>query len=171
MNYLKQESERLTYRALTENDIDSWTEFFENNDRLIFLGIDLTRDSKTIATEWIMKQLERYRNQGLGHLAVIEKSTGDFIGMGGILPRELNEKAEYEIAYSLKPKYWNKGYGTEVARQMKYFGQQNKIATSFISIIDKNNFASINVAKKNNMIVVAETEFLGMNVYIYGDAK
>lgn len=171
MNYFKQESERLTYRALTLNDIDSWTEFFENNDRLIFLGIDLTRDSNTIATEWIMKQLERYRNQGLGHLAVIEKSTGDFIGMGGILPRELNEKAEYEIAYSLKPKYWNKGYGTEVARQMKYFGQQNKIATSFISIIDKNNFASINVAKKNNMIVVAETEFLGMNVYIYGDAK
>jgi hypothetical protein len=54
---------------------------------------------------------------------------------------------------------------------MKRFGQQNKIATSFISIIDKNNFASINVAKKNNMIVVAETEFLGMNVYVYGDAK
>ena len=52
MNYFKQESERLTYRALTENDIDSWTEFFENNDRLIFLGIDLTRDSKTIATEY-----------------------------------------------------------------------------------------------------------------------
>jgi len=169
MNYFNQVSERLKYRALTENDIDSWTEFFENNDRLAFLGIDLTRDHKTIATEWIMKQLERYKNQGLGHLAVIEKSTGAFIGMGGILPRELNEKTEYEIAYSLKPKFWNNGYATEVARQMKYFGQQNKIAQSFISIIDKNNLASINVAKKNNMIVVSETEFLGMNVYIYGD--
>jgi hypothetical protein len=58
-----------------------------------------------------------------------------------------------------------------VARQMKYFGQQNKIATSFISIIDKNNFPSINVAKNNNIIVVAETVFLATNVYVYGDAK
>ena len=72
MNYFNQESERLIYRALTENDIDSWTEFFENNDKLAFLGIDLSRDSKTIETEWIMKQLERYKTQGLGHLASIK---------------------------------------------------------------------------------------------------
>ena len=31
MNYFNQESERLTYRALTENDIDSWTEFLGMN--------------------------------------------------------------------------------------------------------------------------------------------
>jgi ribosomal-protein-alanine N-acetyltransferase len=169
MNYFNQESERLIYRALTENDIDSWTEFFENNDKLAFLGIDLSRDSKTIATEWIMKQLERYKTQGLGHLASIKKSTGEFIGMTGILLREINGKDEYEIAYSLKPKFWNNGYATEMAKQMKLFGQQNNIATSFISIIDKNNIASINVAKKNNMTIISDTEFSGMNVYIYGD--
>ncbi|MBX7242843.1 MAG: GNAT family N-acetyltransferase [Bacteroidia bacterium] len=170
MNYFNQESERLIYRALTEKDIDTWIEFFENNDRLVFLGIDLNRDNKIIATEWITKQLERYENQGLGHLAAIEKSTGEFIGMGGILPRALNGKTVHEIAYSLIPKYWNKGFGTEIARQMKHFGQQHKIAPSFISIIDKNNVASINVAKKNNMIVIAETEFMGMEVFVYGDA-
>ena len=59
MDYFNQESERLRYRALVENDIDSWIEFFENNDKLIFLGIDLTRDFKTIATEWITAQFER----------------------------------------------------------------------------------------------------------------
>jgi hypothetical protein len=32
---------------------------------------------------------------------------------------------------------------------MKHFGEQNEIAKAFISIIDKNNIASINVAKKN----------------------
>ena len=79
-----------------------------------------------------------------------------------------NDKLEYEIAYSLKPKYWKNGYAIEVARQMKHFGQQTKIAKSFISIIDKNNFASINVAKKNNMVVISETDFQGMNVFVYG---
>ena len=168
MNYFSQESERLIYRALTENDIDSWTEFFENNDRLIFLGLDINKDHKTLAAEWILKQLERYKDHGLGHLAVIKKSTGEFIGMGGLIPRELNDKLEYEIAYSLKPKYWKNGYAIEVARQMKHFGQQTKIAKSFISIIDKNNIASINVAKKNNMVVISETDFQGMNVFVYG---
>ena len=168
MNYFSQESERLIYRALTENDIDSWTEFFENNDSLIFLGLDINKDHKTLAAEWILKQLERYRDHGLGHLAVIKKSTGEFIGMGGLIPRELNDKLEYEIAYSLKPKYWKNGYAIEVARQMKHFGQQTKIAKSFISIIDKNNFASIIVAKKNNMVVISETDFQCMNVFVYG---
>lgn len=169
MDYFNQTSERLQYRALTEKDIDSWTEFFENNDRLGFLGMDLSKDHKTLSTEWVMKQLDRYKNDGLGSLAVIEKFSGEFIGMGGILLREIQGRLEHEIAYSLKPKFWNKGYGTEMAKHMKNFGKQHGIAPTFISIIEKNNAASIHVAVKNGMSVLEETEFLGMQVYVYGD--
>lgn len=168
-NYFNQESERLTYRALTENDIVSWYEFFENNDKLHFLGIDLTKDHQSLASEWVLRQLDRYKTQGLGGLATIEKSSGEFIGMAGLIPRELDGKEAFEISYSLKPNYWNKGYATEMAKQMKYFGHQHKIANSFISIIDKKNVASINVATKNSMTLIDETEFLGMEVYVYGD--
>lgn len=169
MNYFKQESERLLFRKLSSADIHDWSTFFNDNDRLDFLGIDSSKDAQTLATEWIDKQLERYENDGLGHLAVIEKKSGEFIGMGGILPRYLNDKAEFEIAYSLKPAYWGKGYGTEIAQQMKYFGNLKGIATSFISIIHKDNQASKNVAEKNGMRVQYSTEFLGMPVYVYGD--
>jgi ribosomal-protein-alanine N-acetyltransferase len=169
MDYFKQESERLTYRAITEKDIDTWLEFFENNDSLHFLGIDTTKDHNTIATEWILKQLERYKNDGFGHLAVIEKASGELIGMTGILKRDLDGNEVLEIAYSLKPKHWNKGYATEMARQMKQFGIQTNMAKSFVSIIHKNNAASINVAKKNDMSLRSETQFLGMEVFIYGD--
>jgi ribosomal-protein-alanine N-acetyltransferase len=166
--YFHQETERLLFRKLTKNDVESWKDFFEENDRLHFLGIDLSKTKDELAEGWINKQLERYETQGLGHLAVIEKNSGEFIGMGGILPREIEEKEVFEIAYSLKPKYWKKGYGTEIAKQMKIFGIENKIANQFISIIDKNNLESINVAKKNKMEVLYETDYLGMNVYIYG---
>lgn len=169
MDYFNQESERLKFRKLNLDDINAWTSFFENNDRLTFLGIDITKDPRTLSTEWIHKQLERYKNEGLGHLAVIEKDTGNFIGMGGILPRILNEKPEYEIAYSLKPNYWGKGYGTEIAQQMRLFGTEKGIATSFISIIHKDNKASKHVATKNGMKVQYKTEFMGMKVYVYGD--
>ena len=106
MNYFQQETKRLHLRKLTQDDIPTWTEFFVDNDRLKFLGIDVTKDSQTLATEWIQSQLKRYENQGLGFLALIEKETNNFIGLAGILPREINETTEYEIAYSLKKEFW-----------------------------------------------------------------
>lgn len=169
MDYFTQESERLKFRKLTEKDIPSWVEFFVDNDRLHFLGIkDWSKSKEVLAKEWIMAQLNRYKTQGLGHLVVEIKESGEFIGLGGILPRELNEKKEYEVSYSLKPRFWKKGYGTEIAKQMKSYGVQNIHTDRFISIIETENIDSINVAKKNGMSALFKTEFLGMNVMVYG---
>jgi len=169
MNYFNQETKRLLLRKLTHDDIPTWTEFFINNDRLKFLGIDVTKEPKTLATEWIQSQLKRYENQGLGFLALIENDTNEFIGLAGIVPREINEKTEYEIAYSIKKEFWGNGYATEVATHLKKFGLENKIATRFVSIIDKENKDSINVAQKNNMTVLFDIEnYLGMNVSVFG---
>ncbi len=169
MDYFSQQTERLQFRALSENDIESWLEFFQGNDRLAFLGIDVNKDCHTLATEWISKQLERYQTDGFGHLAVIEKSSCAFIGMGGILVRELEGEKVFEIAYSLKPAFWNQGYGTEIASQIKKFGKENQIADSFISIIHRENSASIHVAQKNGLRILRETNYLGMEVFIFGE--
>lgn len=171
MNYFIQESKRLRMRKLTEADIPTWVEFFHNNNHLKYLGIDLQKSNEFLAREWIEFQLKRYENQGLGHLAIELKSTGEFIGMGGILPRELNGENEYEIAYSLIPKYWNQGYATEIAQTMKAFGLNNIETNRFISIIDINNIGSANVARKNGMTVLFKTEYLGMQVDVYGINK
>lgn len=168
MDYFNQESERLIFRKLTEADIPSWLEFFEDNDRLHFNGLDLSKSYEELADGWIRKQFERYEEQGFGHLAVIEKTSGIFIGMTGILPRTILEKPEYEIAYSLKPKFWRKGYGTEMAKKMKEFGIQNVATDRFISIIDKENKDSIHVARKNGMDLLFDTEYMGMDVHVFG---
>lgn len=81
MNYFNQQTERLKLRKLTREDIPVWTNFFVNNDRLRFLGIDLSKKPETHATEWIEKQLERYETEGLGHLAIELKETNKFIGV------------------------------------------------------------------------------------------
>lgn len=168
MNYFEQESERLTYRRLTTEGTPSWLEFFHNNDRLKYFGMDPSKSHEELAKDWIEAQLNRYKTQGFGHLAVIEKDSGDFIGMSGILPRELNEKEEYEISYSLKPNYWGKGYGTEMAKAMTAFGTKHINTERFISIIHIDNTASAHVAKKNGMDILFQTEFLGMKVNVYG---
>lgn len=129
---------------------------------------DLSKKKEVLAEEWIRAQLKRYSTQGLGHLAAELKDSGDFIGMGGILPRDVDGKAEFEIAYSLKPKYWHKRYATEIAQTMKTYAISNIDAERFISIIDKRNVNSAKVARKNDMAVLFETHYLGMNVDVFG---
>lgn len=171
MTYFKQESERLRYRKLTEKDIPCWVEFFVGNDRLHILGIDVQKTKETLAEEWIQAQLLRYEKQGLGHLAVELKANGEFIGMGGILPRELLVNKEFEIAYSLKPKYWGNGFATVIAQTMKDYGLKHIEANRFISIIAIENHASAHVARKNGMNVLISTEYLGMEVEVFGVNK
>ena len=133
-----------------------------------FLGIDIDADIKALAKEWITIQMKINKEKGLGHLAVIEKESNAFIGVGGILPRELNGEKEYEVSYSLKPAYWRKGYGTEIAKRIKEFAFHNIDHHRFISIIEKTNEASANIAKKNGMTILFQTEFRGMKVNVFG---
>ena len=168
MSYYQQESDRLRYRKLTDDDVSTWLEFFDNNDRLNFLGMDLSKGKETLAKEWILTQLERYDTSGLGHLAIILKSTGELVGLAGIIPRELEGRKEYEIAYSIKPKHWKKGFATEASQALKEYGIKNIKADRFISIIALGNEDSIKVALKNGMKALFKTTFLEMNVEVYG---
>lgn len=169
MNYFNHESERLNFRKLTEDDITSWLDFFENNDRLHFLGMDTSRSYLDLAAEWIQKQLERYTENGLGHLAVIKKSTGDLIGFSGIIERDLEQGRFYEIGYSFKPAYWGNGFATEASQHLNKIGRTLNIADKFVSIIHAENLPSMNVARKNGMVPLFESNYMKMPVIVYGD--
>ena len=135
MNYFNHESERLSYRKLTEADIPSWTEFFVNNDTLHFLGMDTSKSHLVLATEWIQKQIERYAESGLGHLAVIEKSTDKLVGFSGIIARDIDSGQYFEIGYSFKPTSWGKGYASEASQHLKKIGLELEISHKFLSLI------------------------------------
>lgn len=168
-SYFNQESERLTYRAITREDIEDWKEFFVDNDRLQFVGMQDKGTIPEMSKYWIEKQLTRYENNEYGMLAVMLKGTDRVIGQVGLLPRaDIKGVDEVEIGYSLKPAFWGKGYGTEMARQMHKFGKENNIAPRFISMINKENDDSVKVAKKNGMKFLFEMRYYEMNMFIYG---
>jgi len=130
--------------------------------------MNLDQDKLVLAKNWFDRQFDRYRTNEFGQLAAIEKTTGNLMGLGGILTRELQGKPEFEITYSLLPSFWGKGYATELATSMKRFGLENGVSDKFISIIHRENEASMNVARKNGMTVLYETEYLEMDVYVFG---
>jgi RimJ/RimL family protein N-acetyltransferase len=133
--------------------------------------MDLSKTHLELATNWITAQFERYETQELGHLAIELKETGEFIGMAGIIPRELNESNYFEIAYSFKPRFWGNGYAAEAAQQLKKFGRESKLSEHYISIIDLDNFPSQKVARKNNMEILFKTDYLGIEVFIFGTSN
>jgi len=169
MDYFNHESERLTFRKLSESDIDSWLEFFENNNTLHFLGMDPSREHRDLATEWVQMQINRYAKNGLGHLAVVEKSTNTLIGFSGIILRELDGKTYYEIGYTFKPSSWGKGFASEASKHLKTVGLATKISNEFVSIIHLANIASMKVAEKNGMSRLFDTTFMNMEVAVFGD--
>ena len=167
--YFHQESERLIYRKLTLEDISDWAPFFIDNPNLPYLGNPFSTDINAASREWIQRQLDRYEDWGTGHLGVIEKKSGELIGMCGLLAREINGKNEYEVALSLKRSHWRKGYGSKMAKQMKKFGEEHQLSPRFVSMIHPENLGSIKVAKNNGMVYLFESEYQGMTVVVYGN--
>lgn len=167
--YFEQESDRLVYRKLTEEDIEDWKEFFVGNDRLHFVGMKDKGTVDEMADYWIQKQLKRYEAGDYGMLAVSEKSSGKVVGQVGILPRDdVSSFREFEIGYSIKPPYWGMGYATEMAIQMKNFGFEHEISNRFISMINKENEPSIHVAKKNGMKLLFDMHYYEMEMFVFG---
>jgi RimJ/RimL family protein N-acetyltransferase len=167
ISYFNQKSARLTYRKVTDKDIPIWESFFKDNDRLYFLGLDETKSHHEMSKNWIGKQLRRYIEEGFGLLAVIENSTGNFIGMCGLLQRVIEDKKELEVGYSFIKEFWGKGYASEAANHMRIFAVENQFATRLISIIHEDNLDSMKVAERNQMQAKFKTKFLDMPVVVY----
>lgn len=166
--YYQQASERLTFRALTLQDSPAWIPFFTNNSGLRFVGAhadDLSPEEKSL--KWIERQIDRAAKAEFGQLAVCRKDTGEFIGVGGIISRDLEGVGELEITYSLLQVHQGNGFATELARHFMTYAQQHLHISSLISLIHVDNAASMNVAMKNGLHRERQIEFMEMPVYIY----
>ncbi|MBS1576028.1 MAG: GNAT family N-acetyltransferase, partial [Bacteroidetes bacterium] len=74
---------------------------------------------------------------------------------------------ELEIAYSLLPEFWNKGYATEAASKCRDYAFENDFSDSLISIISLTNIPSEKVALKTGMSVDKKTIYHHNEVNIF----
>ena len=125
------------------------------------------KDRVSYCNEWIQRQLGRYKDNQLGLCALELLSTGDLIGMAGILSHEIDGQEEIEVGYHLLSKYWGNGYATEAAVFCKKFALENELAENIISIIHLENQNSMRVAERNGMKKLRETKFRDFPVFIF----
>ncbi len=165
-----QETERLLFRRITEQDFDTWLDFCKYPDSLkyIFSQEQLkVEDPIERCRMWFKRVFNRYEN-GLGGMnALIEKQTGAFVGQCGLLIQTIDDIEELEIGYSLMPAFRGKGFASEAAIKCKEFAFENNYATSLISVIVPENTDSIKVAMNNGMKLDKTTTSNGDVVNIY----
>lgn len=165
-----QETERLLFRKITEQDFDTWLAFCKYPDSLkyIFSQEQLKmEDPIERCRMWFKRVFNRYEN-GLGGMnALIEKQTGAFVGQCGLLIQTIDDIEELEIGYSLMPAFRGKGFASEAAIKCKEFAFENNYATSLISVIVPENTDSIKVAMNNGMKLDKTTTSNGDVVNIY----
>lgn len=161
------QSPRLRTRFLTLEDAAIWSEFM--NDPVateLFPPNDLP-EGVDAAEHWVKYQLERYQTFRYGLQAILNKETGEFLGMCGLLLQHVDQQNEVEVGYHFLRKYWGNGYAPEAARLFLDYAFENQLADSVISIIHVRNTKSQRVAEKNGLQREKSTRWRGMDVFVY----
>lgn len=168
MKYLldKEESERLVFRKVRISDFDIWLEFYKQPETSAH-WISEKQSPSVECKNWYKKQFYRYKNDKGGMNALIEKTSGKLIGHSGLLIQTVDGKIKLEIAYSLLPEFWNKGYAIEAAKKCKDFAFENNLTKSLISIISVTNISSEKVALKNGLKFSKRTFYNRNHVNIF----
>lgn len=159
------ETSRLILRKIVDQDADSLFEILGDPEVMKFSvhGPD-TREG---VLKFIDGTKKRYERDGVAQWAVICKETGAFVGECGIAVQMVDGKKECEIGYRFMRKYWGQGLASEAAIACREFGFKKLKLDRLISIIEKENKASIGVARKVGMTLEKEAKFYEIPVEIY----
>jgi [ribosomal protein S5]-alanine N-acetyltransferase len=169
MKYLlsEQETERLKFRLLIQNDFNTWIELFRDKTVGTFLGMAHLTTPQEQCEKWFELCENRYKNDLGGMNVLIDKSSHQLVGQCGLLIQDVDGVKELEIGYSILPQFQNQGYATEAAKKCRDFAFSHSFTDTLISIIHIENSKSEKVALRNGMIKTKQTIFKEMPVNIF----
>ncbi len=156
------ETDRLLLRMIRADDLDHLASLLSDPDVVKYVG-----DGKPTGREEAARALEsiikHWETHGFGRWAVVDKSTGEFIGFGGL--RSLFGTPE--VVYHLAKAHWGKGYATELARAALRFGFQERGFDRIVAITKPQNAGSIHVMDKLGLRFVKHARYYDIDVVEY----
>lgn len=159
---IKIETKRLVLRPISESDAQDFFELDSNPEVHRFLGNQVATSIEE-SKDMIANILEQYQTNGIGRLAIIDKSTKAFLGWSG-LKYEENLRKEfnyYDLGYRLKQKYWGNGYATEAAIASLKYGFKDLKLNEICAAADIHNSGSSIILKKIGMTESGRFTFKG----------
>lgn len=109
------ETKRLFIRSIRlEDEKDYVALFCDEKVCETFFGDGKPRDEKT-TKQMVQKYLEQWKKNAFGKYTLLEKETGEFLGLFGFT---LTDRGKIETSYAIHQRFWGKGYVSEAAKIM-----------------------------------------------------
>lgn len=146
----------------SSDDLDNLANLLSDPDVMRFVGNGLpaNREESDIALQSIIRHWERHN---FGRWAVIDKTTGAFVGFGGL--RSL--RGTPEVVYHLAPAYWGRGLATELGKASLGFGFETHHFERIVAVAKPQNLSSIHVMEKLGMKYEMHTSYYDIEVVQY----
>jgi len=151
------DTDRLRLRQFKEAD---WRELHQH-----YSDVDATRytygKSLTEGETWrtMCGMIGHWHVRGYGPYAVEEKSSNRVLGTVGFWYP--NDWPSPEIKWALARPHWGKGFASEATRAVQKTGLEYLPEIELISLIHKENIASIRLAESVGAMLEKEVEFRG----------
>lgn len=106
-----------------------------------------------------------YRQNGLGKLAIVVKSSGALVGYCGIEMCEIDGTEKPELGFRLLASHRGMGYATEAATAV--LKRAESFSKSVIAFTEPANKPSMRVLEKLGFMPIGESSFEGMLVVVF----
>ncbi len=156
------ETERLRMRPLTEEDVEPLHRDLFSDPGVTWNGSTYTREE---ARESLDAKRRHFDEHGFGLLAITEKTSGEFLGWGGL--QLMEGGPEVELGYYLARKAWGKGYATELSRAFIRIAFEELALERVVAVVRPHNDASKHVLAKVGMRHVADEYHYGEDVELW----
>ncbi|MGL2966753.1 GNAT family N-acetyltransferase [Flavobacterium sp. XGLA_31] len=157
------ETERLILRELNMQDSKSFYELNLNPNVIKFTGDKAFKN--LMEAENFLRNYKEYEKNGYGRWAVIDKSSGKFVGWCGL--KYNTEIDETDIGFRFFEEYWNQGFATESAKACLHYGFEKLNLKTIVGRAMAENSASIKVLEKLGMKYEKEFRFDEQKGLIY----
>ncbi len=142
---MKIETERLIAKSNREVDLEPLAALWADPDVTCYMGGP--RNYEEILG--ILREDAQANPQPAFDLwPVIEKETGQIIGTGGILDKDIDGRNQHEIIYVLAKSAWGKGFATELASSLRDYAFTELGLKRVTALVDPENVKSARVAIK-----------------------
>lgn len=158
------ETPRLLLREFAPQDADALSRILSDPETMRHYPAPYDRAG---VEQWIARNRERYKNDGVGLWAMLLKSSGELIGDCGITRQEVEGEHLYEIGYHLRRDFWGQGLATEAAIACRDWAFAHLAIHRVISLIRPENLPSRRVAERNGMTIWKEIHWRGLPHIVY----
>ena len=149
------ETEHLILRKMDHSDYDELYAVLADSD--IMQHYPYTLDEARVR-RWILRNIERYEQDGFGLWAVVLKDTGEMIGDCGITMQNIHGTMLPEIGYHIRKDQQRKGYASEAAAACISYAFENYHFPAVYSYMKYTNIPSQRTAMKNGMRFIEQYE-------------